>query len=159
MLYYFFHREVESKSGEDHPDFEDLIPLTHAYLLADKYQLPALQNVIAKAVMDGIGHDRCCCYPGDLSDAMRLVPADCPLRWLFFEAAIMEVCVMEYFSWADFQSLIVFEDGFMDLMECYEEFRRDPKRFPPWEHFDSTNERMKKYFVDESKGDKEAHKE
>lgn len=70
LLYYFVRDRVEwsgydaetqkwTDDGDPYRGDHNLLNLTHAFLLADKYRLIALQNQIIEAVMLGCSLERC----------------------------------------------------------------------------------------------------
>lgn len=153
VIYYLFFNDVEwSHDGSE--DYErsdrDLISLAHAFLLADKYGIPALQNKIADAVIEGF--KECAIVDkSTLVEIIGLIPVDCPLRWIIFERLI-ELVVSGSWQWKDLKDFLVFEEAFTDLMKC-NDMERTTEYFPPYEYPQHNREWTKRYFVDVPKED------
>lgn len=81
LIYYFFSDRVEWSEMEEtslHSDV-DLLTLTNAHVLADKYGLPALQNKIAKAMMSGVMLE-VGSQTSTMKDALTILSVNSPLR-------------------------------------------------------------------------------
>lgn len=89
-----------------------LLALAHAYILADKYQLPELQNEIVRIVVDHIGSYTL--VEDLMMQLIRLTPTESILRRVMLE----EVTYLVYsdgYKWKDFEELSVDVHG--DMLE------------------------------------------
>lgn len=153
LLYYFFRNQVCWPEMRETTLCSriNLMTFTRAYVLADKYELPALQNKISKVMMRGLS-DALYLAPSNIEEAMSILPAGSALRWVILEKVVLMVVSESKYTWADFEELVRFASVFTDLMTCFELYNEDEDEFPPHEHHKDANEEMKKYFVEETRG-------
>lgn len=160
LIYWLFKGKVEWSEMEDGNvrAEENLLNLTRAYVLGDKYGLPKFQNQIARAMMRGVDYEDC--IPTDsIEEALKLMPSKSPLRWIILEKIVLMVkSEWACREWSEFAGLAKTPEMFADLMACFEEYMldEDGDKFPLHDSEDVDEAEFKKrYFVDEPKEDEE----
>lgn len=156
IIYGLFNHEVEWPHAEESAT-KNLLSLTRAYVLADKYRLPAVQDEIAKAMMRGVQIEGG--FPPEVMvEAISLMPSDCPLRWIILEKIVLMVKKKQrYCNWWEFAGLGNFPSVFEDLMMCLDEYNsnEDGTEFPAYACCSLGAWEMEKYWANRLRADEE----
>ncbi|KAK4494614.1 hypothetical protein PRZ48_013970 [Zasmidium cellare] len=157
FLYWLFHRNIPEPDRAEPPNARGLSPsalapffsvLTKAWMLGDKYDVPAFQNSVTFRMIRTFEIS----FPTmqTAEEVFEITPEDCPLRKLIVEEMVTATLKLRVLKVSEVEDFGKF-DGFLSLWtECHQEFCANMQRYP-LHGYGRNSSQMEKYFIEEDR--------
>ena len=145
LLYFIIRKQVvefvELTKGETNAHSW---ALAHAYILADKYEIPACQNAIVRAIIEHLRYS--VLSLAQKTKLLSVLPAGSHLQRIILEE-LVDGRSLEHYEWEQFEPLFQYEGVCTGLLRAAEH-RWDGPDCPPF-GVDASEEALKGYLVNE----------